>query len=330
LCREEIDVRLGNAVNTVTPDDECVKVQCADGDELEADILLWAAGRSSNTQNLGLEEVGVELGNRGLVIVDDNYQTNVPGIYAGGDVIGFPALASTSMEQGRIAACHMFGFDFKQSLSKTMPIGLYTIPAVSKSFDVKPHMLHAMLEGQIDDLAGRQYETFEQLREYCYRVASSVGLLCINIWGYNDSNAPELAIDRGIAFQLTNILRDYKEDYDVGRIYLPAEDFTALELTPQQLRNWSEPDKCRQFINAQAKRAMSFYDRSKPLDQMITPSCRPALWAMTTIYRSLLRKIQHQPAQIIENKRVRLGAWHKGMIAFRAKFGGVTTRNGSH
>ena len=201
---------------------------------------------------------------------------------------------------------------------------------VSRRFDVKPQILHSMLEGQIDDLAGRQYETFEQVREYCYRVASSVGLLCISIWGYNDPKAPELAIDRGIAFQLTNILRDYKEDYDVGRIYLPAEDFAAHDLTPQQLRNWSEPGKCRQFISAQVQRAESFYDRSKPLDQMITPSCRPALWAMTTIYRSLLHKIQHQPAQIIESKRVRLGAWHKGMIAFRAKFGGVVTRNGSH
>lgn len=201
---------------------------------------------------------------------------------------------------------------------------------IAQSFDVQPQMLHAMLDGQIDDLAGRQYENFEQLHEYCYRVASSVGLVCISIWGYTDQAAPELAIDRGIAFQLTNILRDYKEDYDVGRIYLPAEDFAAAKLSPQQLRDWSEPDKCRQFIDAQVQRAKSYYDRSKALDQMITPSCRPALWAMTTIYRSLLRKIQQQPAQIIESKRVRLGAWHKGMIAFRAKFGGVVTRNGAH
>jgi len=201
---------------------------------------------------------------------------------------------------------------------------------VAQRFDVQPQFLHAMLDGQIDDLAGRQYESFKQLHEYCYRVASSVGLVCISIWGYTDQAAPELAIDRGIAFQLTNILRDYKEDYDVGRIYLPAEDFAAAKLSPQQLRDWSEPDKCRQFIDAQVQRAKSYYDRSKALDQMITPSCRPALWAMTTIYRSLLRKIQQQPAQIIESKRVRLGAWHKGIIAFRAKFSGVVTRNGAH
>ena len=131
MRQEEIDIRLGDAVNTVEPSDAGVKVQCADGDELAADVLLWAAGRSSNTQNLGLEAVGVEMGKRGLVLVNETYQTSVPSIYAAGDVIGFPALASTSMEQGRVAACHMFGINFKKKLAKTMPIGLYTIPAVS-------------------------------------------------------------------------------------------------------------------------------------------------------------------------------------------------------
>ncbi|MCH8314515.1 MAG: Si-specific NAD(P)(+) transhydrogenase [Planctomycetes bacterium] len=131
MRQEDIDIRLGDAVNTVEPSDDGVKVQCADGDELAADVLLWAAGRSSNTQNLGLEAVGVEMGKRGLVLVNETYQTSVPSIYAAGDVIGFPALASTSMEQGRVAACHMFGINFKKKLAKTMPIGLYTIPAVS-------------------------------------------------------------------------------------------------------------------------------------------------------------------------------------------------------
>ncbi len=131
MRKEEIDIRLGDAVNTVEPSDDGVRVQCADGDELSADVLLWAAGRSSNTQNLGLEAIGVEMGKRGLVMVNESYQTSVPNIYAAGDVIGFPALASTSMEQGRVAACHMFGINFKRGLAKTMPIGLYTIPALS-------------------------------------------------------------------------------------------------------------------------------------------------------------------------------------------------------
>lgn len=193
---------------------------------------------------------------------------------------------------------------------------------VAVRFDLQRDALYLMLDGQIDDLAGRHYETFDQVREYCFRVASSVGLLCINIWGYHDPNAPAFAVDRGIAFQLTNMLRDYRQDYDTGRIYLPAEDFARHDLTPQDLRDWVDPQRCAEFVRIQAERARSFYDRSAPLEKMITSSCRPSLWAMTAIYRSLLEKIEEDPSQIVTNRRVRLGAWHKGMIAVRAKWFG--------
>jgi NAD(P) transhydrogenase len=112
-------------------DDGRVVVSLEDGGVASGDALLWAAGRSSNTHNMGLESVGVQMGQRGLVTVNEHFQTSMPSIYAAGDVIGFPALAATSMEQGRIAACHMFDIDFKTGLSQHMPVGLYTIPAVS-------------------------------------------------------------------------------------------------------------------------------------------------------------------------------------------------------
>ena len=132
MQKSEVKFKLGDSVKSVVPqDDGLIRVELEKGSLLEAETLLWAAGRTSNTHNLGLEEVGVELGNRGLVIVDENYRTNIESIYAAGDVIGFPALASTSMEQGRIAACRMFNNPFKQNLTENMPIGLYTIPAVS-------------------------------------------------------------------------------------------------------------------------------------------------------------------------------------------------------
>ncbi len=116
----------GNAAMTAP-----LEVDLESGAKLPCDVLLWAAGRSSNSANIGLEEVGVSMGERGLILVDEHYRTNVESIYAAGDVIGFPALAATSMEQGRIAACHMFGIRFKDKLAETTPIGLYTIPAVS-------------------------------------------------------------------------------------------------------------------------------------------------------------------------------------------------------
>lgn len=123
----ELDAKVGSVAQLFGQ----VAVSLEDGRDLNADVLLWAAGRSSNTAGLGLEHVGVTLGKHGVIPVNEHFQTNVPSIYAAGDVIGFPALAATSMEQGRVAACHMFNIPFKQKLATTTPIGLYTIPAVS-------------------------------------------------------------------------------------------------------------------------------------------------------------------------------------------------------
>jgi NAD(P) transhydrogenase len=127
-----IDMRLGDSVEAVAPAASAgAQVRFKDGTELTCDVLLWAAGRDGNTRDIGLESVGITTNDRGLIDVDPTYRTSSPSIYAAGDVIGFPALAATSMEQGRIAACHMFGLEFKTKLTDCLPIGLYTIPAVS-------------------------------------------------------------------------------------------------------------------------------------------------------------------------------------------------------
>jgi NAD(P) transhydrogenase len=127
-----IDLRLNTSVTAVTADSpRTARVALEGGGAMSTECLLWAAGRQSNTMGLGLESVGVAMGERGLIRVDENYRTSVDSIYAAGDVIGFPALAATSMEQGRIAACAMFGLGFKSRLAGTLPLGIYTIPAVS-------------------------------------------------------------------------------------------------------------------------------------------------------------------------------------------------------
>ena len=177
---------------------------------------------------------------------------------------------------------------------------------------------HDMLDGQLSDVGPATYESWDDLRGFCYRVASTVGLVCIRIWGYHDPEAPALAVDRGIAFQLTNILRDYREDHDMGRVYLPAEDFRRFDLTPERLRKWSEPGQCAEFIRAQCDRAEQFYARSAPLERMITPDCLPTLWAMTEIYHGLLGKIRANTAAIAGDRRVRLSSMRKAWIAWRA------------
>jgi len=128
-----IAIETGRAVQRIVAPlgDEDVRVVLADGTEINSSHVLYTAGRCGNTEGIGLEHIGVAPNERGYLTVDDTYQTSCPGVYAAGDVIGFPALASTSMEQGRVAACRMFGLDFKKVVSTLYPIGLYTIPPVA-------------------------------------------------------------------------------------------------------------------------------------------------------------------------------------------------------
>jgi NAD(P) transhydrogenase len=103
------------------------------GKKLESEAVLFAAGRRAAVDGLALEKAGLALNDRGYIPVDAHYRTGVPNIYAAGDVIGFPALASTSMEQGRVAVCHAFGFQYKQRVASMLPMGIYTIPEISSA-----------------------------------------------------------------------------------------------------------------------------------------------------------------------------------------------------
>ena len=108
-----------------------IRIELQSGECIEAQMALFAAGRRATIEGLGLEKVGLGVNKRGYFEVNEFYQTSVPNIYAAGDVIGFPALASTSMEQGRVAVCHAFGFEYKKRLAHNLPMGIYTIPEIS-------------------------------------------------------------------------------------------------------------------------------------------------------------------------------------------------------
>jgi NAD(P) transhydrogenase len=108
-----------------------VRLEMKSGKVLETEAALFAAGRRAAVDGLALEKAGLALNDRGYIPVDANYRTSIPHIYAAGDVIGFPALASTSMEQGRVAVCHAFGFKYKQRVASLLPMGIYTIPEIS-------------------------------------------------------------------------------------------------------------------------------------------------------------------------------------------------------
>jgi NAD(P) transhydrogenase len=124
-------VALGAGRASVSRDGDGVRVELADGTVLQPEKVVFAAGRVGNTEGLGLAAAGVATDERGRIVVDDHYQTTAKGIYAAGDVIGPPALASVSMEQGRVAACHAFGIALKQSVDPLAPFGVYSIPEVA-------------------------------------------------------------------------------------------------------------------------------------------------------------------------------------------------------
>ncbi len=124
-------MHLGSDVEEIDRCGHEVALTLKDGREVVCDKVLYAAGRSSNTADLNLEAAGVKTGTRGLVVVDENYRTNVPNIYAAGDVIGFPALASTSMEQARVAMVHAFDLKYKTRVAPILPYAIYTIPELA-------------------------------------------------------------------------------------------------------------------------------------------------------------------------------------------------------
>jgi NAD(P) transhydrogenase len=126
-----VHVHLEEAVTRVVRTGDDLSCELDDERALTADTVLVASGRSGNTAGLGLEPLGIEVDRRGHVVIDDDYRTTVPSVFAAGDVIGFPALASASMEQARVAVCNAFGFAYKRRVSGVLPYGIYTIPEVS-------------------------------------------------------------------------------------------------------------------------------------------------------------------------------------------------------
>jgi phytoene synthase len=187
-----------------------------------------------------------------------------------------------------------------------------------RTYNVPRNLFDDVIAGQRQDLEPEPFETFDQLHTYCYRVAGVVGLASIYIWGFvGGPETEELAIDRGVAFQLTNILRDLREDAARGRIYLPLEDLAIMNVTEHDLRNSRGGQAFRDLMQFQIDRAESYYRKSQPLDERIQRDSRPTLVAMTQIYHRLLKKVAVAPERVLR-ERVSLSLFSKLMIGWRA------------
>ena len=241
---------------------------------------------------------------------------------------------SLSLDQRRANLNAWLSAWHRASSGEATPDPVFIALADAQSrFNIPASLLDQLVQGTAMDLhrppqplvSGRgqydTYATFDDLYHYCYLVASVVGLVCIRIFGYADPRAEILAEETGIAFQLTNILRDVREDLERGRIYLPLEDLerhsvstsdlAALTATPRSLA----PNEFTLF-DAEAKRAEHYYKSGYALLPLIDSDSRPALRVLIAIYHSLLRRIEHHSYNVFA-ARISVPATQKLLILTR-------------
>lgn len=193
-------------------------------------------------------------------------------------------------------------------------------PALSdavRRHEIPVEYLHAVLDGVEMDLEPVCYEDFDQLRRYCYHVASAVGLACIHIWGFSDGRARAYAESAGVAFQLTNILRDLGEDANRDRVYLPREDLRRFDYTEDDLRRQVCDERFRSLMQFQVQRAHRFYEEAVPLEGLLARPGRAVFQVMARTYRGLLGVMERRQFDVFA-RRVRLSTWRKVWLVLSA------------
>ncbi len=186
-----------------------------------------------------------------------------------------------------------------------------------KTYAIPRAYLDDALEGVGMDLDADHYETFAELYRYCYRVASVVGLCCIHIWGFTDERATVHAEAAGIAFQLTNILRDLAEDAGRGRVYLPREDLERFGYGEEELRRGERNEAFRALMRFEAERAYQYYREGEALAGLLQPAGRAVFLTMLRTYRGLLDAIVARDFDVF-SRRVSLSKWYKLWLVLRA------------
>ena len=223
-------------------------------------------------------------------------------------------------------------FDGNSSMATPAPAlsgAAEVLPALvdtMQRYKMPARYLHDLISGAEMDLTVQTYPTFDRLREYCYRVAGTVGLTCTHVFGFSDARALDLAEKLGLAFQLTNIIRDVHEDHQLGRVYLPEEDLQRYGISPEDFGRGEATLGIRELLRFEAERAWQLYEEGSALLGLIDEDSRGALWLLVHTYSALLSRIESVDYAVF-GERVRLPKTEKMMFIAKARFGRHTEEN---
>jgi squalene synthase HpnC len=195
-----------------------------------------------------------------------------------------------------------------------------------RRYNMPARYLHDLISGAEMDLTVKSYPTFDRLREYCYRVAGTVGLTCTHVFGYSEPRALDLAERLGLAFQLTNIIRDVREDAALGRIYIPEEDLARYGVSPEDFSRDEATLGVRELLRFEADRAWRIYEDCSELLDLVDAESRGALWLLVRTYSALLARIESVDFAVF-GERVRLSKAEKMILIARARFGRHDRKN---
>ncbi|HTP81274.1 MAG TPA: presqualene diphosphate synthase HpnD [Bacteroidota bacterium] len=191
---------------------------------------------------------------------------------------------------------------------------LNKLSTIIQRFNIPLQHFYDLIGGMEMDLNKRRYETFEDLREYCYRAASTVGLICAEVFGYTKEETKQYAINLGIALQLTNILRDLRQDARRGRVYIPQEDLRRFGYTERDLNAGVYDDRFMRLMKFECDRAHDFYRRAKTYLAEEDKPLFSAARTMGNIYYLLLLQIERARYDVF-SKRIRLASPVKLLVA---------------
>jgi phytoene synthase len=197
----------------------------------------------------------------------------------------------------------------------TTPQGIALQPFVGR-FNLPRSQFEALVDGVEMDLTLHRYPNFDTLVQYCHRVASSVGLICVEIFGYEDPRSRDYAVSLGVALQLTNIVRDVAVDLKKGRVYLPTDDMAWFHVTEDELRSGVVTPRIRQLLRYQCRRARQFYQEANAALPDVDARSLVAAQIMGAIYFGILRRIEDARYDVF-SQVIRVPRWRRALMALR-------------